>query len=137
MQHVQLHICGVIPFLLISNLYDGICLYQIFRDSDKVSTGTSGISKILESIGGPSRIILYVMVIALYAYIMYSGWGKSSQFTLQFGSDDQRPHGKEINRLDSILQAQEQIDDTFVNIEKQGFLRPAQMTRPSVKPVRA
>ena len=40
-----------------------------------IGAGVSGVSQILNSIGGRLE---YILVIALYAYIIYSRWGKNS-----------------------------------------------------------
>ena len=51
-----------------------------------ITAGTSGISKVLSAIGGPSGIILYILVIALYVYIIYSRVRQGSTLTLNVGS---------------------------------------------------
>merc|ERR1712121_232066 len=51
-----------------------------------ITAGTSGISKVLSAIGGPSGIILYILVIALYVYIIYSRVRQGSVLTLNVGS---------------------------------------------------
>ena len=63
--------------------------------SSVIGAGASGVSKILDFIGGQAGIVLYILVIALYAYIIYSRWGKKSPFTLRFRSDEPAGTGKE------------------------------------------
>merc|ERR1712002_541712 len=50
-----------------------------------ITAGASGISKILSAIGGPSGIILYILVIGLYVYIVYSRVRQDSALTLHVG----------------------------------------------------
>ena len=54
--------------------------------STVISTGATGISQILDSIGGPSGIILYILVFGLYAYVIYSRYDKTQPFLFNFGS---------------------------------------------------
>ena len=103
--------------------------------SNVIGADSTGISKILDSIGGPSGIVLYVLVLGLYAYLVYLRWGKPSPSTLRFGSDDQTPTGADTKQHCMSI-AQEQVDNTLGSIEKQGFLRTVQR-RPTVRPIRA
>ena len=52
-------------------------------------TGTTGISKVLDAIGGPSGIILYILVIILYIYTIYNKLKKGSPLTLNLGTNSQ------------------------------------------------
>ena len=52
-----------------------------------ITAGTSGVSKVLSAIGGPSGIILYILVIGLYVYIIYSRVRQNSALTLNVGSN--------------------------------------------------
>ena len=54
--------------------------------STVISAGATGISQILDSIGGPSGIILYILVFGLYGYIIYSKYDKTQPFLFNFGS---------------------------------------------------
>ena len=54
--------------------------------STVISAGATGVSQILDSIGGPSGIILYILVLGLYGYIIYSKYDKTQPFLFNFGS---------------------------------------------------
>merc|ERR1712121_151107 len=65
-----------------------------------ITAGTSGISKVLSAIGGPSGIILYILVIALYVYVIYSRVRQGSTLTVNVGSKNSH---RSVNRKQHIL----------------------------------
>ena len=50
-----------------------------------ITAGTTGISKVLDAIGGPSGIILYILVVILYVYIIYNRVKDSPPLTMNLG----------------------------------------------------
>ena len=95
--------------------------------STVISAGASGISKVLDSIGGPAGIILYILVIALYAYLFYSKGGRESPFKLQFGANRQTERGdyeKAPSSIhpEAIRRTNEQIDTIFEGLERRTLL---------------
>ena len=52
-----------------------------------ITAGTTGIAKVLDAIGGPSGIILYILVITLYIYTIYNRLKKNSPLTLNLGTN--------------------------------------------------
>ena len=100
--------------------------------SNVIGAGASGASEILDSIGGPSSIILYVLVLGLYAYLVYSRWGKPSPFTVRFNSGNQKNDVKEAKIEDDT---DEQTEKTFRQKEKRGLLPPIQ-NKPMVRHIR-
>merc|ERR1712121_364816 len=55
-----------------------------------ITAGTSGVSKVLSAIGGPSGIILYILVIALYVYVIYFRVRQNSALTLNVGANTKK-----------------------------------------------
>ena len=53
-----------------------------------ITAGTTGISKVLEAIGGPSGIILYILVVILYVYIIYKRVKGKPLLTMNLGFGD-------------------------------------------------
>ena len=75
--------------------------------STVISAGASGISQILDSIGGPSGIILYILVFGLYAYIIYSKCKKGQPFMFNFGTKDK------IERAELVPPSPTKVDRTL------------------------
>merc|ERR1712175_60435 len=91
--------------------------------------GASGASEILDSIGGPANIVLYALVLGLYAYLIYSRWGKPSPFTLKFNSGNQKTGDKMTTIEDDT---DEQMEQTFKQDKKRRLLQPTQ-NKPMVR----
>ena len=110
--------------------------------STVISTGASGISKVLDSIGGPAGIILYILVIALYAYLFYSKTGKNSPFKIQFGSNKQTnadgyEQAPSSIHPEAIRQTNERIDTIFEGMESRNLLNnPPVLYRSPPGPIR-
>merc|ERR1712189_171166 len=91
--------------------------------SNVIGAGASGASEILDSIGGPANIVLYALVLGLYAYLIYSRWGKPSPFTLKFNSGNQKTGDKTSTIVEDT---DKQMEQTFRQKEKRRLLEPTQ-----------
>ena len=100
--------------------------------SNVIGAGASGASEILDSIGGPANIVLYALVLGLYAYLIYSRWGKPLPFTLRFNSGNQKT-GEKITKTED--DTDEQMEQTFKQKEKRRLLHPTQ-NKPMVHHIR-
>ena len=60
-----------------------------------ITAGTTGVSKVLEAIGGPSGIILYILVIILYVYTIYNRVKDKAPLTMNlgFGNNSSKKQG--------------------------------------------
>merc|ERR1712081_129756 len=99
--------------------------------SNVIGASASGASEILDSIGGPANIVLYALVLGLYAYLMYSRWGKPSPFTLKFNSGNQKT-GDKMTTIEE--DTDKQMEQTFRQKEKRRLLKPTQ--KPVVRHIR-
>ena len=79
-----------------------------------------------------SGIVFYILVIGLYAYLVYSRWGKPSPFTARFNSDSQNTDKKETESEDGT---DEQTEETVEQKGNQGTSHPI-WNRPVVRHVR-
>ena len=100
--------------------------------SNVIGASASGASEILDSIGGPANIVLYALVLGLYAYLIYSRWGKPSPFTIRFNSGNQNS-GEKITKIED--DTDEQTEQTFKQKEKRRLLHPTQ-NKPMVRHIR-
>ena len=86
--------------------------------------------------------MLYILVIALYAYLFYSKTGKDSPFKIQFGSDKHTNAGIYEQAPSSIhpealRQANERIDTIFEGMESRNqLINPPVLYRSPPRPIR-
>ena len=84
----------------VGDLYESVIGSISNATANVITAGTTGISKVLDAIGGPSGIILYILVVILYVYIIYNRIKENPPLTMNLGiggnsskkEDPENPH---------------------------------------------